>query len=245
MPEAALDWAAARRRRWSGARVSAALLLHALVLTALVLAVDRVELPRRGVDRATTLVSVTLHPTPSPAMPAHPQTLPLAHARATTTARASASPIPFPAQARANERPPDRPREEAAQSITLPAPPQPPAVAAAMPPASSPQADLAFLNNAATRQAIRAVARGDTLSSHGNALTHEDPGSELLAADGSHAGTQRNLPPPPPAVALAQGIDAAHKGDCMKGDYLGAGMGLLSAPFLLANEMLGKCAHKL
>jgi len=46
-------------------------------------------------------------------------------------------------------------------------------------------------------------------------------------------------------VALAQGLDAAHKGDCMKGDYLGGGMGLLSAPLLLANEMLGKCAHKL
>ena len=43
---------------------------------------------------------------------------------------------------------------------------------------------------------------------------------------------------------LAQNIEAAHKGDCMKGEYLGGGMGLLSAPFLLAAEALGKCSSK-
>ena len=224
------DWAGTRRRRWSVTRVLAALGLHALVLVSLTLTLDRVEL-RRAADRITTLVSVTLHPTPPPAHPLPPaRTLPVAHAPA---ARAT------PARA------PARPPEDAARAITLPAPARgEPAVAAATPPASAP-ADLSFLNSAATRQAIRAVARGDTLSSHANALTHEDSGSEMVAADGSHQGMQRNLPPPPPAVALAQGIDAAHKGDCMKGEYLGGGMGLLSAPFLLANEMLGKCAHKL
>jgi hypothetical protein len=124
-------------------------------------------------------------------------------------------------------------------AVTQPAP----AAAAAAPAASVP--DLDFLDNAATRQAIRAAGRGQTLASRGNALTHEDPGSELVAADGSHCNCKRNLPPPPPAQALAQDIAAAHKNDCMKGDYAGAGMGLLSAPFLLAAEALGKCAHKL
>ena len=235
----ATDWASARRRRWSASRIAAALLLHVLVLTALRLAIDRVEMPRRGNDRVTTLVSVTLHAAPPP--PLHALPLPHATTLANANARApSARNAPAPA--------PTRTRADTTQSITLPAPPRndaAPAVAAAVPPASSPRPDLSFLDNAATRQAIRNVARGDTLASHANALTHEEPGSELLAADGSHDGSQRNLPPPPPAQLLANNIAAAHKGDCMKGDYLGGGMGLLSAPFLLAAEALGTCAHKL
>jgi hypothetical protein len=143
-------------------------------------------------------------------------------------------------------RAPAPPREDSAQAITLPAPVVPPAVAPVAA-ASAPPPDLRFLDNAATRRAIRAVASGEdaTVAERGNALTHEEPGSELVAADGSHAGMTRNLPPPPPAVQREQALAAAHKGDCGKGEYLGGGMGLLSAPFLVAAEALGKCAHKL
>jgi hypothetical protein len=235
------DWAAARRRRWSVARLAAAAALNLGVLLSLKLAVDRVELPRHGPDRVTRLVTVALQVAPPPAhvLP-QPRALPRAPDRASLHAAA-----PSPARANAPARAPAPPREEAVQAIALPAPavPQPVSPVAA---ASAP-ADLRFLDNAATRRAIRAVARGDdaTVAERGNALTHEEPGSELLAADGSHAGMQRNLPPPPPAVQLAKGIDAAHKGDCSKGEYLGGGMGLLSAPFLLAAEALGNCAHKL
>ena len=234
----AANWASARRRRWSVARLAAAVALNLLVLAALELAVDRVELPRHGPDRVTRLVTVALHVAPPPV-----HALPLAHTPP-PQARASLH-VPSPAGANAAARAPAPPRDDAAQPIALP-PPLPQAV----PPvaaASTPPADLRFLDNAATRRAIRAVARGDdaTVAERGNALTHEEPGSELVAADGTHVGMKRNLPPPPPAVALAQGIDAAHKGDCGKGEYLGAGMGLLSAPFLLAAEALGKCAHKL
>jgi len=228
---AATDWAAERRRRWSPSRVAAALLLHTLVLTALTLAIDRVELPRRDTDRLTTLVSVALHAAPPP--PVHALPLPRTQPRAPAyaTARGAAARAPT--------------RADTSQAITLPAPPHAepvPTIAAATPPASSPRPDLSFLDNAATRQAIRNVARGDTLASHGNALTHEAPGSELLAADGSHDGSRRNLPPPPPAQLLAQNIAAARKGDCTKGEFLGGGMGLLSAPFLLAAEAMGSCA---
>lgn len=231
---AATDWAGARRRRWSPARLAAAAALNLLVLASLKLAVDRVELPRHGPDRVTRLVTVTLHVAPPP---------PRAQTPAPDRARLHA---PSPTRANAPARAPALPREDAAQAIASLAPPIPDAV----PPvaaASAPPADLKFLDSAATRRAIRAVARGDdaTVAERGNALTHEEPGSELLAADGTHAGMRRNLPPPPPAVRLAQGVDAAHKGDCGKGDYLGGGMGLLSAPFLLAAEALGKCAHKL
>ncbi len=233
MTDAAADgWAGERRRRWSATRVAAAIALHALVLGALKLAIDRVELPLQGAERTTLLVNVALHTAPPPPVRATPP-LPPAHATARGT------PAPAAARAPAASPAPD----VAPHAITLPAPP--PVVAAIAAPAPASQPDLSFLDSAATRQAIRNVARGDTLSSHANALTHEEPGSELVAADGTHVGMTRNLPPPPPAQLLAQNIAAAHKGDCMSGEYAGAGMQLLSVPFLLAAEVMGKCAHKL
>jgi hypothetical protein len=233
------DWASTRRRRWSASRLTAAAALHALVLLSLKLAVGRVELPRRAAERATTLVTVALHPVPPPV---HAPPLPRAPAPAGTHAD-----VPAVRETTPRRPAPARTPDDAAHSITLPAPVQePPQVATATAPASSPKPDLSFLDDAATRQAIRAVARGDTdtLRQKGNALTREESGSELLAADGSHAGMPRHLPPPPPAVALANGIAAAHKGDCSKGEYTGGGMGLLSAPFLLAAEAMGKCSSK-
>ena len=223
----AADWASTRRRRWSASRIAAAVALHALVLASLTLAIDRIELPHRGADRATTLVNVALHAAPPPPLHALPPP------RAPSPARAPAARGPAPVPART----PDDP----AHAITVP---MPAPVAAATPSASSPKPDLSFLDNAATRQAIRDVARGDTLASAANAATREDDGSELLAADGSHAGTTRNLPPPPPTQLLAKNIAAAHKGDCGKGEYLGGGMGLLSTPFLIAAEALGHCSAK-
>jgi hypothetical protein len=232
----ASDWAGTRRRRWSSPRIAAALLLHALALMSLKLAIDRVQMPRPGLERATTLVTVALHPAPPPTPAPPPKRAPATTRPGAAPAAPAARPVPAP----------QRPHDDAKQAGATPAPDEPvPIVAAAPPPASAPRPDLSFLDNAAARQAIRNVARGDTLASHGNALTHEESGSELLAADGSHCNCKRDLPPPPPAQLLAQNIAAAHKGDCMKGDFLGGGMGLLSAPFLLAAEAMGKCAHKL
>ena len=209
---ATADWASARRRRWSASRIAAAVALHLLVLVSLKLAIDRVEMPRRGVDRTTTLVSVALHAAPPP--PLHPLPLPRTPA-----------PSPVHAGPRVPREAPvaARPREQDTQAITLPAPrTDTPGAAAAS--ASAPPSDLSFLDNANTRQAIRDAARGGTtLASRGNAITRVD----------QTAGER-----------LAQNIDAAHKGDCMKGEYLGGGMGLLSAPFLLAAEALGNCSSK-
>ena len=67
------------------------------------------------------------------------------------------------------------------------------------------------------RGLFRTSYSGDTLRSRGNALTHEEPGSELVADDGTHVGMTRNLPIASSAAALAQGIDSAHNGDCGKG----------------------------
>lgn len=196
------DWAASRRRRWSASRIAAAITLHVLLLVSLKLAIDRVDMPRRGADRTTTLVTVVLHAAPPPP---------------------HAPPLPRPARtpaltlAPSSRAPEARPRETEPQAITLPAP----AVAAAAPPASAPQPDLRFLDDAATRQAIRSAARGQTLASQGNAITS----SELTSGE-----------------RLAKGVEAAHKADCMKD---GGGMGLLAAPVLLIAEAMGKCAHKL
>jgi hypothetical protein len=225
-------WAGHRRRRWSASRIAAAVALHALALLVLRLAIDRVEVPHAA-DRATRLLMVALHTAPPP-----PIALPTpARSPARAGANASAS------RTRGALRPPSATAQEP-QAITLPSPPAS-AIVAASPAASSPPHGLDFLDNAATRQALRDAGRGQTLAGRANALTHEDPGSELVAADGSHCNCKRNLPPPPPAQALAQDIAAAHKNDCMKGEFAGAGMGLLSAPFLLAAEAMGKCAHKL
>ena len=211
-PAAAADWASTRRRRWSASRIAAAIALHLLVLVALKLAIDRVELPRRGTDRATTLVTVALHVAPPPPLHALPPP------RAPAPSPVHASPrVPREAPV------PVRPRDDAVQAITLPTPPTP-TVDTTSAAASVPAAGLSFLDNGNTRQAIRDAARGGTtLASRANAITRDDPTS---------------------GERLAQNIEAAHKGDCMKGEYLGGGMGLLSTPFLLAAEALGKCSSK-
>jgi hypothetical protein len=102
-----------------------------------------------------------------------------------------------------------------------------------------------FLDSPATRRAIGDIARGSTLALRGNELTHEAPGSILPGADGSHTGNTRNLAPSSPAERLRLELAAAHKADCMNGEYFGSGQGLPSIPFLLAAEAMGKCAHKL
>ena len=158
------DWAATRRRRWSTSRIAAAIALHVLMLATLMLAIDRVQMPRRGADRSTTLLAFVLRPAPPP----QPHALPLPRL---------ARPQPPLSLPRAPEA---RAQPAQPQAITLPAPGAP-AIAAAAPPASAP--DLRFLDGAATRLAIRAAAHGQTLASQGNAITGtERTSSERLAS---------------------------------------------------------------
>ncbi len=44
-----------------------------------------------------------------------------------------------------------------------------------------------------------------------------------------------------PTQQLPDAVAAAAKGDCLKGEFFGAGMGLLSAPFLAAAAATGHC----
>ncbi len=156
-----LDWATARRRRWSAPRIAAAIALHALVLASLKLAIDRVEMPRRGVDPATTLVTLALHAAPPPPLHALPLPRPERAPLPAIVPMPRAPDVPAPARAPQAEAP-------------ILAPPEP-SIAAAAPAASAPRPDLRFLDGAATRQAIRDAARGATLASQGNAITGTEP----------------------------------------------------------------------
>jgi hypothetical protein len=40
---------------------------------------------------------------------------------------------------------------------------------------------------------------------------------------------------------LGAGIQQGARGDCLKGEYLGAGMGVLSLPFLAAAALRDQC----
>jgi len=94
---------------------------------------------------------------------------------------------------------------------------------AAEPGASAPEPLPSLMESDATRRAIRASARTPSLS-------------DQLAQS-------RQEPHQPSATdRLAIGVREAGKGDCAKGEYAGAGMGLLSLPFLAAAAVSGNCA---
>jgi len=201
-------WAAPRPRRASPARLAAAVALHALVLLALGVAFDRVELSVRR-ERSGTLVPVALAPPappppriapppPPPARTAAPRGRPVA------VPRPPASPIRHPTEAAA---------APAADPSTFTIP-----VAAA--PASAPASAPLRLDAETTRLAVRDVARHPSVAGMANLADPRATSGERLTA----------------------GVDAAKKGDCAKGEFLGSGAGLLSLPFLAAAAALGKCS---
>ena len=90
-------------------------------------------------------------------------------------------------------------------------------------PASANEPLPSLLDTEATRRAIRA-------SGHTRSL-----GEQLAESREEPARTSAN-------ERLANGVRGAGKGDCMKGEFAGAGMGLLSLPFLAAAAVGGHCA---
>lgn len=77
-----------------------------------------------------------------------------------------------------------------------------------------------LLDSEATRRALRASAR--------------DPG---LAAQAGRIGAT----PLTPDERLGAEVMKGARGDCLKGEYLGGGMGLLSLPFLAAAALREQC----
>lgn len=112
------------------------------------------------------------------------------------------------------------PSSPAAEAPAPSAMPDTPPAAMAAGPASAPTPSL--LDSEGTRRAIRQASREPLLSERA-ASASEDPG-------------RRNS-----QQRLAQGIAAGANGDCLKGEFAGGGMGLLSLPFWVLAEARGKC----
>ena len=125
--------------------------------------------------------------------------------------------IDTPAPRRAQAAPGVAPEVESitpAAPITVSAPRAEPAASAS---------DTPLLETDATRRAIRASARATSLTDQ-LAHSREEP---------ARVSAQQQL---------GAEIRDAGRGDCLKGEYLGAGAGLLSLPFLAAAAGLGHCA---
>jgi hypothetical protein len=187
-------------------------LLHALALLWL-LAGIRAHLPATN---STSAQGVLILLPPRPSRPAHPlaqtaKPLTLPRPAVAMTRPALAEP-PAPLGA----TPPTATREDTATVPPLLASAQATSAPASAPPRPS------LLDNDATRRAVRMATREPLLSERAAAAS-EDPGR--LSAQ------QR----------MGQDIAQAANGDCLKGEYAGGGMGLLSLPFWLAAEVRGKC----
>lgn len=185
---------------------------------------------RRSTMRIISLTLPPLRPaTPvAPTAPADAQA-PVKRAQATPTPTRPDDPLRPPRDATASRlrmaplrqldvtAPPDTPTP--ATASTTPPDTDTPAVAAA-PAASGAQR---LLDSEATRRAIRQAATAPLLAER---------------ADQSSQAPERLGP----SGKLGQEIKKAGNGDCLKGEFAGAGMGLLSAPFWLLAEARGKCA---
>lgn len=110
-----------------------------------------------------------------------------------------------------------RPEAIAPQAITITIAPD---AAASQAATVEPAATEPLLDSEATRRALRASAR--------------DPG---LAARAGRIGPA----PLAPDERLGAEVLKSARGDCLKGEYLGGGMGLLSLPFLAAAALREQC----
>ncbi|QTN21720.1 hypothetical protein HZ992_16240 [Rhizobacter sp. AJA081-3] len=139
-------------------------------------------------------------------------------------ARAAEPAVAQPARTPVRRAPPaaraEAPRRDAIapQAITMQAIAAEPA--ASQTATAPPAATEPLLDSEATRRALRASAR--------------DPG---LAARAGRFGAE----PLSPDARLGAEVQKSAKGDCLKGEYLGGGMGLLSLPFLAAAALREQC----
>ncbi|MBA4344426.1 MAG: hypothetical protein C0423_19980 [Methylibium sp.] len=188
------------------------LLLHALLLSQLL----RWRADARQPPSAAAEPGVLLRLLPLPAVQ-RPSPADAARAR---PAGAPARRADTPSAMAAASSPSGIAAAEPAPSATPDTPPATVAATTASGPASAPVPSL--LDSEGTRRAIRQASREPLLAERA-ASASEDPG---------RLNSQQRL---------AKGIAAGANGDCLKGEYAGAGMGLLSLPFWVLAEARGKC----
>ncbi len=137
----------------------------------------------------------------------------------------AAPPAREPAVAQPPRRPtPTRSSAEPASSQAVVAAEPASAASAALPSAQAAASAAAggLLETEASRRAIREAARQRSTSEMGAATTDEQAPLSELDKTGQ---------------AIARGA----RGDCLKGEFAGSGMGLFSLPFWLLAEMREKC----
>ncbi|MHC3434324.1 hypothetical protein [Delftia lacustris] len=100
--------------------------------------------------------------------------------------------------------------------------------------AAAPQAPVAADTEAVPDTARSARAMGRLLDSAAGREAVQSAARQGLVRPQIHA--QREDP-------LASGIREAAQGDCMKGEFKGGGMGLLSLPMLAAAALKGECSR--
>ena len=165
--------------------------------------------------RRVTLRLIPLPPPPTPTKPM-PETTP---ARSSTSRPAAAHTRGPKLPAAGETSPSAAPLARTAASVSAPE-----AALRADPPASAPIVWPSLLETDASRRAIRASARTPGIA-----------GQAVAAIEG-----------PRPASAqerLATGVKSAGKGDCLKGEYAGSGMGILSVPLIVLAAARGACAQ--
>lgn len=153
----------------------------------------------------------------------------------------TSTPTPAPSPAPAAARPGPAP---------APAPTRRPDTAAVAPPSMQSAGAAKAMEEAATAAAPQAPVPADTEAAPDAARSARAIGRLLDSAAGREAvqsaarqGLVRPQIPAQREDPLASGMREAAQGDCMKGEFKGGGMGLLSLPMLAAAALKGECSR--
>lgn len=161
----------------------------------------------------------------------------------TPTPAPSPAPAPAPAAARPGPAPAPSPAPR-------PKPARRPDTAAVAPPSRQSAGAAKATEQAATAAAPQAPVPADTEVVPDTARSARAMGRLLDSAAGREAvqsaarqGLVRPQIPAQREDPLASGVREAAQGDCMKGEFKGGGMGLLSLPMLAAAALKGECSR--